>query len=748
MPMEFFLNIYHWKDDPIPVVSSLKKHVLILFGILIGILFISTIVLAILFTIEKNKTIAIKTENDLCVTSPCIKAANYLLESIDESVEPCENFFQFACGTWLKNNRIPDDTGAQDTFNVLRTQLDNHVVDILTSPLTNDTIQIKSIANARQLYDSCIDELAIESAGVDTVLSVIDGELGGWPILNGLSWSETQFNLSRLIFKLREYNNNIIYNCGTATDDKNSSAYYIRIAQSDLGLEQRQYYLNETKLTLAYKQFMYDLAMSLTNDTTMVDKDARDIYEFEKKIAFFHWTTAEQRARQNDIIRTTIGNLSRIFNTSFDFTNYLRQIYSLANVTLFDNDNVSVSELEFLRNASLIIDQHSPRVLQNYFIWRFMMNRAANMPKRYRVIREQFDRVYRGTNAERPRSISCGAYVNNNMGFAVSKLYIKKYFDENAKNQSLEMIHNIRSAFIEMLEESTWMDDVSKSKAKEKALAIDEKIGYPEYLSSDNITELEQDYAEYNFNESYIHNIFKMLKIKSKENFKILRETVDRKAWGASPPTVVNAFYTPSKNQIAFPAGIFQMPFFNKDTPKYLNYGGIGAVIGHEITHGFDDNGRQYDKDGNRILWWTSETIDRFNKRKTCIVDQYSQYILEQINISINGNQTQGENIADNGGIKEAFYAYRKWVQKNGNFDKKLPGLIKYSSEQMFFINYAQVWCSKMTDSYAMNRVLTGVHSPGQFRVLGPTSNFDEFDRVFSCKPGQGNSRVNKCIVW
>ncbi|CAF3073352.1 unnamed protein product [Rotaria sp. Silwood2] len=657
------------------------------------------------------------------------------------------------------SNNFQKATGAQDTFNALRTQLDNHVVDILTSPLPNDTTQIKAIANARRLYDSCIDEPTIESTGVDTVLSLIDNELGGWPILNGLSWNETQFNLSHLLFKLREYNNNIIYNCGTATDDKNSSAYYIRIAQSDLGLEQRQYYLNETKLTIAYRQFIYDLAMSLANDTTMVDKDTRDIYEFEKKISIFHWTTAEQRARQSEIIRITIGNLSGIFNTSFDFTNYLRQIYHLANVTLLDNDNVSVSELEFLRNASLIIDQHSSRVVQNYFIWRFMMNRAANMPKRYRVIREQFDRVFRGTNAERPRSISCGAYVNNNMGFAVAKLYIKKYFDENAKNQSLEMIHNIQSAFIELLEESTWMDDVSKSKAKEKALAIDEKIGYPEYLNSDNITELEEDYAEYIFNASYIHNVLKMLKIKSKENFKILRETVDRKAWGASPPTVVNAFYTPAKNQIvkmilyflfvlAFPAGIFQMPFFNKDAPQYLNYGGIGAVIGHEITHGFDDNGRQYDKEGNRILWWTSETIDRFNKRKTCIVDQYSQYVLEQINISINGNQTQGENIADNGGIKEAFYAYRKWVQKHGNIDKKLPGLVKYSSEQMFFINYAQVWCSKMTDSYAMNRVLTGVHSPGQFRVLGPTSNFDEFDRVFRCKPGQGNSRVDKCTVW
>ncbi|UJR31747.1 hypothetical protein I4U23_019225 [Adineta vaga] len=638
--------------------------------------------------------------------------------------------------------------GAQDTFNVLRNQLDNNVVDILTSPQPNETIQIKAISNARRLYSSCVNEVAIESAGVDTVLSIVDHELGGWPILQGTSWNETHFNLSRLLIKLREYNNNVIFNCGTATDDKNSSAYYIRIAQSDLGLEQRQYYLNDTKLNKAYRQFITDLALSLSNSSSTIENDVRDIYNFEKKISSFHWTAAEQRARQNETIRTTISNLSRIFNTSFDFTNYVRQIYLLANVTLLDHDNISISEGEFLRNASLTIAKESPRVLQNYFIWRFMMNRAANMPKRYRSIREQFDRTLRGTSAERARSITCGAYVNNNMGFAVAKLYIKKYFDENARNQSLEMIRNIRSAFIDMLNESTWMDDISKRKAIDKALDIDEKIGYPEYLGSDNVTELEEDYAEYNFNESYIHNILLILRLKAKENFKVFRTPVDRKAWGSTPPTVVNAFYIPSKNQITFPAGILQMPFFNKDAPKYLNYGGIGAVIGHEITHGFDDNGRQFDKDGNRILWWTPETINRFNKRKTCIVEQYSQYLLEQINTTINGNQTQGENIADNGGIKEAFYAYQKWTRLHGNIDKKLPGLTKYSSEQMFFINYAQVWCSKMTNSYAMSRVLAGVHTPGQFRVLGSTSNFVAFDRVFGCKPGQNNSRIDKCTVW
>ncbi|CAF3001371.1 unnamed protein product [Rotaria sp. Silwood2] len=247
---------------------------------------------------------------------------------------------------------------------------------------------------------------------------------------------------------------------------------------------------------------------------------------------------------------------------------------------------------------------------------------------------------------------------------------------------------------------------------------------------------------------SYISNVLKLLKIRATADFRVLRKQVNRKAWGFSAPTVVNAFYAPSKNQITFPAGILQMPFFDRDAPKYLNYGGIGVVIGHEITHGFDNSGRQFDKDGNRIPWWTDETIQEFNNRKTCIVNQYSNYTVPQSNIKANGNKTQGEDIADNGGLREAFFAYQKWAKANPNTDQKLPGLSKYTPEQMFFINYAHTWCSKMTDSYTQNRVLSDVHSLGQFRVIGPTSNFVEFDRVFNCRPGQGNSRVQKCIVW
>lgn len=687
-------------------------------------------------------------QQNLCLSPYCIKAADYLIESIDESADPCENFFQFVCGTWVKNTRIPDDAGAQNTFNLLRNQLDYNVVDLLSQAPTDPSTQLNAVTNAQNLYRSCINEAAIDQEGANYILSLVDTEFGGWPILQGLSWNNESFNFIDLIMKLRQYNQNLLFRVLTATDDKNSTSYDIELGQGDLGLESKDYYKTETPTTIAYRQFMRDLAKALATDTSMIEQDVTDMYEFEQNIAQYHWTASEQRERENETVRTNLAEVQTTIGASFDFETYVRRAYLIGNITLTDEDIVSLNEIKYLRNVSMILEQTPIRTLQNYLVWRFMMNRAGNLPQSLRAIRERFIRVFRGTTAEPPRTVSCGNLVNSNMGFAVSKVYIKAYFDENARNQSFEMITNIRNSFISMVNESTWMDEVSKAKAIEKALAIDQKIGYPDYLASDNNTKLEADYAEYQFGTSFGQNVLKLIQIKARENFRALREPVDRTAWGDEAPSVVNAFYEPARNQITFPAGILQKPFFDKDAPKYLNYGGIGVVIGHEITHGFDDDGRQFDKNGNRIPWWTNETIAKFNERKTCIVNQYSNYTAKQVNMTLNGFQTQGEDIADNGGLRESYFAYEKWVARNGAVEKRLPGLQQYTPEQMFFINYAHTWCTKMTDAYARNRIRTDVHSLGEFRAIGPPSNFDQFDRAFGCTPGQSNSRVDKCIVW
>ncbi|CAF4187989.1 unnamed protein product [Adineta steineri] len=243
-------------------------------------------------------------------------------------------------------------------------------------------------------------------------------------------------------------------------------------------------------------------------------------------------------------------------------------------------------------------------------------------------------------------------------------------------------------------------------------------------------------------------NVLSLLQLHSKQDLRILRDPVDSKDWTGLLPTVINAANGRSLNEIVFPAAFLHTPMFDKDAPRYLNYGGVGFVVGHEITHGFDSKGLEHDMNGNKIPWWTDATIAAFDERKKCIIEQYNNYTMNQINLRLNGERTQNENIADNAGLKQAFFAYQQWTKTHKKLEKKLPGLTKYSTEQMFFLNFGHTYCEKMTKQSAYSYIMTDVHSPSQFRVFGPTSNFVEFDRVFGCKPGQGNSRVDQCSVW
>ncbi|CAF2048361.1 unnamed protein product, partial [Rotaria magnacalcarata] len=574
--------------------SSARKQCIgllwIFFAAFVGFSLIGSMAFAVMYGIEQNRrmnnqTITVDNNSNLCLTRYCVKAASSLLESIDEAIDPCENFYEFVCGMQLKNTKIPNDANSQDIFVTLETRLQDAIIgreyakhsfsllvllfaDLLTLSTSNNTNKPEAIFNAQRLFASCVNETAIVADSVDVLLSFVNTELGGWPILKGSTWDDTTFNFSQLLLKLAEYGSDVIYIAGTQIDDRNSSIQAIL----------------------------------------------------------------------------------------FDFVGHLRRLYLLVNVTLVDTDVVIASELDYLRNVSLIIDQQPPRVLQNYMVWRFMMSRAWIIPRRFRTIKQQFDQVFLGTTVEQARAMKCASYVNYNMGFAVSKLYIDKYFDKDARIESMAMIDNIRNQFIDIINQSTWMDSISKSRAVNKARAINAKVGYPDYLDDNNNTKLEKDYAEYNFNSSFARNVLLMLKLNVKKNLQALRQLLDREEWIGYTPTIVNAFYNPSFNDISFPAGILQTPFFYKDAPKYLNYGAIGTIIGHEITHGFDNYGGLYDKNGNRILWWSNETLSAFNQRKTCIIDQYSNYTVTQIDLQVNGEQTQGENIADNGGLKAAFF--------------------------------------------------------------------------------------------
>lgn len=371
----------------------------------------------------------------------------------------------------------------------------------------------------------------------------------------------------------------------------------------------------------------------------------------------------------------------------------------------------------------------------------------SSLSKRWRELAHSYSMVTTGRQTEEPRWEQCLGSLEGTLGTALSALYVKNHFNQQSKAAALEMVDYIRSEFLRILNEIDWMDEETREEAREKANSIAPYIGYPDELLQDEL--VEELYSGLTMARTNYYQNTRNLRIWSTNYaFGQLRKPNKRGDWKKhARAAVVNAYYNSLENSIEFPAGILQGAFFDAERPNYMNFGAIGYVIGHEITHGFDDRGRQFDKDGNDRNWWKPKTDARFRERAQCIIEQYGNYTVdEQTNLKVNGLNTQGENIADNGGIKEAFRAYRRWTKDHGR-EKRLPGL-DYSPDQLFWISAANIWCGKFRPEVLKLRVNSGVHSPAKFRIIGPLSNAPEFAQSFNCPVGSPMNPRKRCSVW
>lgn len=399
----------------------------------------------------------------------------------------------------------------------------------------------------------------------------------------------------------------------------------------------------------------------------------------------------------------------------------------------------------FAKLDKLLLEVDS-RTLHNYMMWRVVLQSVSTLGKRWRELAQTYNAVITGQEREEPRWEQCLSSLTGTLGIAISSMYVKNYFKSDSKDQAMEMVSYIKREFNNILDEVDWMDDETRQEAKAKADAISTYIGYPDELLNDTL--IEDLYSGLELKRGqYFENILHLRKWSTDYSFRQLRKANLKVDWRKhARAATVNAFYNSLDNSIEFPAGILQGAFFDKYKPNYLNFGAIGFVIGHEITHGFDDRGRQFDKDGNNRNWWNSETDQRFKERAQCIVDQYSNYTVPENGLRVNGINTQGENIADNGGLKEAFRAYQKWIERNGE-EQLLPG-IKLNQKQLFWVSAANVWCGKYRPEVLKMRVLVGSHSPAQFRITGPLSNLREFSETFNCPADAPLNPPKKCSVW
>ncbi|NWW47078.1 NEP protein, partial [Pedionomus torquatus] len=719
-----------------------------------------TVVVILLAIVAITMIVLYATYDDgICKTSDCIKSAARILENMDTTAKPCDDFYQYACGGWLKRNVIPETSSRYSNFDILRDELEVVLKDVLDVPSNND---IPAVQKAKTLYRSCINETTIDSRGGKPLITLLP-DVADWPVAT-TNWDSsygTVWTAETAIAQLNsKYGKKVLINFFVGTDDKNSSAHIIHIDQPGLGLPSRDYY----ECTGAYKEacsayvdFMISVAKLILQEKNIffnesdVSEQMKRVMDLEKEIAN---ATTKSEDRNDPLLlynKMTLAQLQNNFSLEidhkiFNWSKFINDIMSTVQINVENTEHVIVYDPDYLIKLKSILNKYTPRDLQNYMVWRFVMDLVNSLSRNYKDTRNAFRKALYGTTSETAVWRRCANYVNGNMENAVGRLYVEEAFAGDSKHVVEEMIADIRGVFIETLDELTWMDAETKNKAEQKAIAIRERIGYPDEIVTDD-NKLNSEYQELNYKEEeYFENIIQNLVFTQKKRLKKLREKVDKEEW-ISGAAVVNAFYSASRNQIVFPAGILQPPFFSASQPKSLNYGGIGMVIGHEITHGFDDNGRNFNENGDLIDWWTEESARNFKELSQCMVYQYGNFSWDLAGGQhLSGINTLGENIADNGGIRQAYKAYENFVKKHGK-EKLLPGL-EMNHKQLFFLNFAQVWCGTYRPEYAVNSIKTDVHSPGKFRVIGSLQNSPEFAEAFSCSKTNYMDPAKKCRVW
>jgi len=685
----------------------------------------------------------------ICVTKGCVEAAADVLSKVDLSVDPCEDFYQFACGKYIQTSVIPDDKGQVSEFSQMNDKLNEQVRLLLEDPLMNEQPPYNLAKNA---YRACMDQETIERLGVSPLLDTL-AKLGVWPgPLQTTSWTPTdEHTWYNIMYKLRSMglSSDILINFSVSTDLRNSSKHVMQLDQPELGLARE--FLDkgmEDPVVMGYKMFMQEVFMLLGVEPETAMNSVNGVIQFEISLANITMPRELRRDPNHQYNPMTIADLAKL-DSDTPWMEYISTILGPEIATLTPEDVVVVSNPDYVVNLTKLLKNTPVRNQVNYIIWRIAAASLSYLNERAEDIAFKFSSQLSGQRQKPPRWQKCAGEVTQAMGPLVGSLYVQKHFSELSKSAAVEMVDEIRNKFQHTLDNVDWMDPTTRRKAKEKALAMVEYIGYPKELRE--MEKLKELYSGLELNaNSYVGNGLNLSRYHMNYAFSKLRQAVDKLDWVRhGNPAMINAFYSPIENSIQFPAGILQGVFFNSERPRYLNYGAIGWVIGHEITHGFDDQGRQFDKKGNLVNWWDERTALNYLNKAQCMVEQYNQYSYPHLdNITVNGINTLGENIADNGGIKTSYQAYKSWVSRNGQ-EPILPGL-NLTPEQLFWVSGANVWCSKHRPGDLRMNVMLGTHTPANYRIKGAFSNLEDFSRDFQCKVGsQMNPMTHqKCKVW
>ncbi|RWS26728.1 Membrane metallo-endopeptidase-like 1 [Leptotrombidium deliense] len=687
-----------------------------------------------------KKVYSLNDENNTCSHPACIEVAEIFLKSINTSIDPCEDFYSFTCGGWIQNNDLPAERSSISSFS----QADEKLQVILHELFANNTNDQPFSDKISTLYKTCMNTKKINNRGSKPLRDVLT-HFGAWPVVNKTLWSAKERGWLPMIVKLRElgFNYDVLLRLNVDKDLKNNSINVIYIDQPSLALPDRKYYMNKFNDSVykAYYELMVNSAFILGASQTKAMSEMREVIEFETSLAEISVSNEERRDYNSLYNEFTKRELIKMAN-NIRFDEYLNK---MLNIETKEDERIIVLSPKYIEKFNELIVNTDKKVLANFILWRVVYSSLPHLSSNWLKIYADFKKVLYGQKKTPSRSNYCLSYTRNSLSVAVSALFVQRYGSEETKTKATNIVDFMNNETIETMISSVWMQNETKANAVQKAnetlkfIAYANEMKYPKFVND--------YYDKLSLTNNYFENYFLISKFETDAEFVKLRKLNTRNEWtSTSGVAIVNAFNDFTANAVYIPHGILQPPFFNQHWPNYLNFGGIGSVIGHEITHGFDDQGRQFDEYGNLNDWWDKKTDEVYRQKSQCVVKQYNGYAAPEVGMNVNGVTTQGENIADIGGYKLAYKSYKKWEKLNG-MENLLPSL-NYTQDQLFWINVAYTWCAKFSKEALRNRLQSDAHSPAMFRVNGGLADVQEFSDSFQCKTGSKMNRPEKCSIW
>jgi predicted metalloendopeptidase len=694
------------------------------------VLCLSLFAFVLCFVVAGNNTsrASAQAESDLFVDSLTVVAGSeshgFDTANMDRSASACENFFQYANGGWTKANPVPPAYSSWGHFNELAEKNRDVVHQILEDAAKKP--KARKGSNEQKIgdyYGACMDEAKVEADGLKPIQ----------PELNRIAKIKDQSSLQAEITHLHSIFVPALFRFGSAQDFKDATQVTGQLFQGGLGMPDRDYYLNPDENSKAmrdkYVAHVAKMFQLLGDDAGASGSEAKAVMSIETKLAEASMKREDLRVPEARYHMMKVAELKTLA-PDFNWDSYFKG----SGVRL---TSLNVATPDFFKSASKQLAATPVDDWKAYLRWHLVNARASALPKNF--VDEDFDfkgRTLTGAKELQPRWKRCVQSTDTALGEAVGPIYVQKAFPPEAKTRAVKMVQNLITALHDDLETLSWMSATTRQQATRKLEAFMRKIGYPDNWRDYSTLKIDR--------KSYAGNIDRASNFEVRRQLGKIAKPVDRTEWGMTPPTV-NAYYNPSMNEIVFPAGILQWPFFDPEADDAINYGAIGVVIGHEMTHGFDDSGAKFDPRGNLKNWWTDDDLQKFKARAQCIVDQFDSFEV-QPGLHEKGKLVTGESIADLGGLAIAYAAFQKSME-----GKARPADIDgFTAEQRFFLGYAQIWAQNVRSEYERQLVITDPHPLGRFRVNGPLSNMPTFAQAFQCKAGDPMVRPpeKRCQIW